>query len=45
MPLFCQDVVRYAQTDFYRGLGQITAGFLQGEAQLFQDEITPPEAE
>jgi len=45
MPLFCQDVVRYAQTDFYRGLGQITAGFLQGEAQLFQDETTEPPAQ
>ena len=37
MPLFCQDVVNYAQTDFYRGLGHITAGFLLGEAQLFQN--------
>lgn len=38
VPLFCKDVVKYAQTDFYRALGKITAGFLQLEQVLLQTE-------
>lgn len=38
VPLFCKDVYKYAQTDFYRAIGKITAGFLQMEQALLQTE-------
>lgn len=38
VPLFCRDVDKYAQTDFYRAIGKITAGFLQMEQALLHDE-------
>lgn len=38
VPLFCKDVGKYAQTDFYRAIGKITAGVLQLEQVLLQTE-------
>lgn len=38
IPLFCRDMGKYAQTDFYRAIGKITAGFLQLEQALLQTE-------
>jgi len=37
VPLFCRDVGKYAQTDFYQAIGKITTGFLQMEQALLQE--------
>lgn len=38
VPAFAADVVAYASTDFYRGLGKLTKGFLSLERGLFAEE-------
>ena len=38
VPAFTADVVAYASTDFYRGLGKLTKGFLSLERGLFAEE-------
>lgn len=37
VPRFCDDVRTHAKTDFYRGMADITEGFLAMEGQLIQE--------
>lgn len=36
IPLFGEDIRKYARTDFYRGIGRITRGFVAEETQLLR---------
>lgn len=35
VPVFCGEVIEYSETDFYKGLGWLTRGFMALEAQFF----------
>lgn len=34
VPLFCSDVIKYAQTDFYKAIGTLCRGFIREEIDL-----------
>ncbi len=36
VPVFCGEVIKYSETDFYKGLGRLTRGFMATEEELFQ---------
>lgn len=42
---FTSDVVRFATTDLYRGLAQVTAGFLATDHEFLADTLTEEESE
>ncbi|MCF0228139.1 MAG: molecular chaperone TorD family protein [Parasporobacterium sp.] len=35
VPVFCNDVIKYARTDFYKAVGMITRGFISQEAKVW----------
>lgn len=45
VPQFCEDIQKYAQTDFYKGLAKITAGFLHLENEILDGLIAEATAQ
>lgn len=44
-PMMAEDLQVYPQTDFYRGLGKLTSGFLQNDLELLRDVLEDGTAE
>ena len=36
-PMMAADIEKFAKTDFYRGLGKLTSGFLESDMELLED--------
>lgn len=43
-PMMAGDMMKFPKTDFYRGLGVLTTGFLSNEREFFDDVLGKPEA-
>jgi TorA maturation chaperone TorD len=39
VPQFCEDIIKSPESDFYRGIAQITKGFLTFDSSMI-DEIS-----
>lgn len=44
-PMMAEDLQKYPQTDFYRGLGKLTSGFLQNDLEFLNDVLEGRAAE
>lgn len=42
-PMMAGDIQKYARTDFYKGLGTLTTGFLSNEREFFDEVFGKPE--
>lgn len=43
-PMMAEDLLKFPQTDFYRGLGKLTSGFLRSDLALLNEILTNADA-